>query len=194
MFSNTSFGRVVSRRKLLATSATALGMLAIAGTAGTASAHEFKVGDLELVHPWTRATPSGAKVAGGFVTIKNTGAASDRLIGGTVDFAEKVEVHEMSMDNGVMKMRQLESGLELPAGQETDLKPGGYHIMFTGLKRGLAEGETAKGTLVFEKAGSVDVEWAVESIGARKPANAMDMGQPGGNGAGMGEMKMEHKP
>lgn len=137
----------------------------------TAVAHEVKAGDLTLDHPWARATPNGAKVGGGFVVIRNGGAAPDRLLGGSVDFAGKVEIHEMAMEGDVMKMRPVEGGLEIPAGGEVALKPGSFHIMFMGLKAGLVEGETLKGTLVFEKAGPVEVEWSVEGIAASGAAH-----------------------
>lgn len=136
-----------------------------------ASAHEVKAGGLVLDHPWTRATPTGAKMAGGFVVIRNEGAEPDRLIGGSADFSAKVEIHEMSMEGDVMKMRELETGLDLPAGGEVVLKPGSYHVMFIGLKEPLKEGETRKGTLVFEKAGTVEVEWAVDAVGAKEPTH-----------------------
>lgn len=138
-------------------------------------AHEVKVGDLTLQHPWARATPPGAKVAGGFTVIVNAGAEADRLLGGSAPFADRVEVHEMAMENDVMRMRQLADGLEIPAGGTVELKPGSYHVMFMGLKEGLAEGERLKGTLVFEKAGTVEVEWAVESMSGKAAVDGHGM-------------------
>ena len=123
-------------------------------------------GDLSLEKPWSRATPSGAPVGAGYVTLKNAGAAADKLLSATApDIAGKVEIHEMSMDNGVMKMRAI-NGLEIPAGKSVELKPGGYHIMFMQLKQPLKAGDTIKGTLTFEKAGAVPVEYKVEAMGA----------------------------
>lgn len=127
-------------------------------------AHDYKVGDLSIDHPFSRATPKGATTGAGYMTIKNTGAEPDRLIGANVDFAEVVEVHEMSMTNNVMRMRRMRDGLEVPAGGNVELKPGGYHIMFIRLKEPLVEGDRHKATLVFERAGSVEVEFAVESM------------------------------
>ena len=124
-------------------------------------------GAMTLTMPWTRATPPGSKVAGGFLTIENKGPAEDRLIGGSVDAAGIFEVHEMAMDNGVMKMRALAKGLPIPAGGKVELKPGSYHVMFIDLKRQIAEGETLKGELVFEKAGKLPVEFKAMAIGAR---------------------------
>jgi periplasmic copper chaperone A len=139
-------------------------VLAFAATA--ASAHDYKAGSLEIKHPWSRATPKGATVAGGYMSIVNTGSAPDRLIGGSVEGAGKFEVHEMSMDGGVMKMRPLTKGLEIKPGQTVELKPGSYHVMFVGLKQPFEQGKRVKGTLEFETAGKVNVEYTVEAIGA----------------------------
>ena len=138
--------------------------------AGTAFANDYTAGPLRIEQPWTRATPAGAKVAGGYVIVTNTGTAPDRLLGGTSEIAGKVEIHEMAVNNGVMTMRGLPDGLEIKPGEKAELKPGGYHIMFMELKRQLKEGEKVKGTLTFEKAGPVAVEFAVQSVGARAPA------------------------
>jgi copper(I)-binding protein len=127
----------------------------------------FKVGALVIEAPWARATPGGAQVGGAYLKITNTGAEPDRLIGGSLPIAAAVEVHQMSMADGVMKMRKLEKGLEIKPGQTVELKPGGYHLMFTGLREGLKPGQPVKGTLQFEKAGSIEVEYRVEPIGAQ---------------------------
>jgi len=126
-----------------------------------ADAHDYKAGDLEIVHPVARATPPGAPVSGGYMTLRNTGGEADRLIGGSADFAGKVEIHEMAMDGDVMKMRQLENGLEIPPGGEVVLKPGGYHVMFMQMKEQLEPETSRKATLVFEKAGEVEVDFSV---------------------------------
>ena len=140
---------------------------AAATLAETAADTVYKVGRLVIEAPWTRATPGGAKVGGAYLKITNTGAEADRLVGGSLPIATAVEVHEMSMTDGVMKMRKLERGLEIKPGQTVELKPGGYHLMFTGLRQALQQGRLVKGTLQFEKAGSVEVEYRVEPIGAR---------------------------
>lgn len=141
--------------------------LAAAGTAMPAGAMApIKVGDLVINAPWTRATPGGAKVAGGYLTVTNTGKSPDRLVGGSFAQANRFEVHEMAMNNGVMTMRPVTGGLEIPPGGTVTLAPGGFHLMFMDLKQPLKEGETVKGTLTFEKAGSVDVTFDVRSIGA----------------------------
>lgn len=140
-----------------------------------AAAQQTKAGDLVIVQPWSRATPGGAKVAGGFLVIENKGAAADTLVGGATGVAAKVEVHEMAVTNGVMTMRELDKGLPIGAGQSVTLKPGGYHIMFTGLKQPLKEGDKVPVTLQFAKAGNVDVVFDVRGVGA-KDAGTKDAG------------------
>lgn len=146
-----------------------LTLVAAAALAGGAvaqtPAQQVKAGDLVIEAPWTRATPGGAKVGGGYVKITNTGKTADKLVGGSIPAAGTVEVHEMATVNNVMQMRRIE-GLEIKPGQSVELKPGGYHLMFMQLKEGLKAGETLKGTLVFEKAGTVSVEFFVAPIGA----------------------------
>jgi copper(I)-binding protein len=127
----------------------------------------IKHGTLTIEQPWSRATPGGAKVAGGFMRITNTGTEPERLVGGSFLLAARFQVHEMSESGGVMRMREVEKGLEIKPGATVELKPGGYHIMFLDLKEPLKEGQVVKGTLQFEKAGPVEVEYAVRSIGAQ---------------------------
>ena len=92
---------------------------------------EVKAGDLVITQAWSRATPSGAKIGGGYLTIENKGSAPDRLVGGSADIAGKVEVHEMAMNNGVMTMRPLDKGLAIDPGKTVKLAPGGYHLMMS---------------------------------------------------------------
>lgn len=125
-----------------------------------------KDGTIKITAPWTRATPAGAKVAGGFLSITNTGAAPDRLTGGTMAMAGKFEVHEMSMNDGVMKMRALDNGLEIKPGETIELKPGGYHLMFIDLKAAVKEGDKLEGTLVFERAGTIVLQFDATAMGA----------------------------
>src|SRR5262249_2376444 len=138
---------------------------AIALMTTAAAAHEFKVGSLEIGHPWARATPKGASVGAGYLKIPNKGSAPDRLVGGSSPVADRFEVHEMAMADGVMKMRPLPNGLEIKPGQTVELKPGGSHIMLLGLKQPLEAGKMVKGTLVFKKAGTVEIEYKGEPIG-----------------------------
>ncbi len=128
-------------------------------------AHEFKADDIDIVHPWSRATPAGAKVAAGYLKLVNKGTQPDRLIAVTGDIAGKAEIHQMSVgSDGVMTMRALVDGVEIPAGGEVELKPGSYHIMFMQLKEQPKAGVKFKGTLTFEKAGVVEVEFAVDAM------------------------------
>ena len=136
-----------------------------------AFAHDYKVGALEIAHPWTRATPRGATVAGGYLKITNKGTTADRLIGGTATFAGRFEIHEMRIADGVMQMRALPRGLELKPGETVELKPGSFHVMFMDLKGPLEKDQRVKGTLVFEKAGTVEIEYTVEALGG-PPASA----------------------
>ncbi|CAH1660943.1 Copper metallochaperone, bacterial analog of Cox17 protein [Hyphomicrobiales bacterium] len=144
-----------------------LAAIALALSSTVAFAHGFQVGPLKIGHPWSRATPAGAKVGGGYLSIENTGSAPDRLVSVSVPFAARAEIHEMAVKDGIMTMRPLEQGVAVPAGAKIEFKPGGYHIMFMELKQPLKQGELMKGTLTFEKAGSVDVEFKVDSIAAK---------------------------
>ena len=119
---------------------------------------------------WTRATPPGARVGGGFFTIDNKGPVADRLVSATSEVSNTVEIHEMAVIDGIMRMRALEKGLDIGAGARRELKPGSYHIMFIDLKRPLKAGETVKGELVFEKAGKMPVEYKVMPIGSTSGA------------------------
>ena len=145
-------------QEILATIAITM-MLAV-----SAFAHEYKLGALEIDHPHARATMPGAPVSGGYMVIRNTGSEADRLIAGSADFAGKVEIHEMKMEDDVMKMREVEGGLEIPAGGEVILKPGGYHVMFMKLGEQLEEGQKRKVTLTFEKAGTIELDFNVEVV------------------------------
>lgn len=140
-------------------------------------AADVKAGDLVITQAWSRATPGGAKVGGGYLTIENKGTTPDRLIGGSTDAAGEVQVHEMSMKNGVMTMRPVEGGLVVEPGKTVKLTPGGFHLMLLDLKGPLKQGEKLPVTLEFEKAGKVSVMFDVGSIGAMGPpgAGSMDM-------------------
>jgi periplasmic copper chaperone A len=137
-----------------------------------AFAEEFKGGDIVIEKAWSRATPKGSPVGVGYLVIHNRGATPDRLVGGSAEFASAVSIHEMSKDGGIMRMRELASGLEIPAHSDVVLSPGGYHIMFTGLKSPLNKGENVKAILTFEHAGTIAVELAVDAVGASGPGGA----------------------
>ena len=146
-----------------------LSLIAATLLASLAWAQDYKLGSLEISQPWTRATAPTAKAGGGFVTIANKGMTPDRLVAVRSTVSDKVEIHEMKMDGNVMRMRELDKGLEIPPGATVTLKPGGLHIMFMELKAPLAKDTKVPVTLVFEKAGSIDVELQVQPIGAQPP-------------------------
>ena len=141
----------------------------LAVLAAPAQAQEIKAGDLVITQPWSRATPGGAKIAGGFLTIENKGAAPDRLVSVAGDVAGRVEIHEMAINNGVMTMRPLDKGLAIEPGKTVKLAPGGYHLMLMDLKNPLKQGEKVPLELQFEKAGKVAVSLDVEGVGAQAP-------------------------
>ena len=147
--------------------------------AAPAGAEEVKAGDLVITQAWSRATPGGAKTGGGFLSIENKGSTADRLIGGSGDIADRIEVHEMSMNDGVMTMRALEKGLVIGPGKIVRLAPGGYHLMMFELKGPLKKGDQVPLTLEFERAGKVKLSFDVQGVGAPGPAGAgksgMDM-------------------
>jgi copper(I)-binding protein len=152
---------MISRRLTLAALAAAVAVPAIA--------QDYKLGTLEISRPWTRATPPTAQSGGGFLTITNKGTTPDRLVAARSGASDRVEIHEMRMDGNVMRMRELEKGLEIPAGATVMLKPGSYHIMFMGLKAPFAKDAKVQMTLVFEKAGSLDIALDVEALGSSAP-------------------------
>lgn len=125
--------------------------------------------------PWMRATAPGAKVAGGFMTIQNQGAAPDRLVGAASPVAERIEVHVHVHEGGVMKMQQVQ-GLDVPAKGQFVLKPGGAHLMFVNIKRQINQGEKIPVTLRFEMAGELKVDYAVGGLGAMGPGGAHSPG------------------
>jgi periplasmic copper chaperone A len=138
--------------------------------AAPAQAQEVKAGDLVISQAWSRATPGGAKIAGGYLTIENKGSMPDRLISGAGEVAGKVEIHEMAMNNGVMTMRSLDKGLPIEPGKTVKLAPGGYHLMLMDLKNPLKQGDKVPLTLKFEKAGEVKLALEVQGVGAQAPA------------------------
>jgi copper(I)-binding protein len=140
----------------------------------SATAQEYKAGDITIEKPWSRATPKGSSVAVGYFVVHNHGAAADKLTGGAADFAAGVTLHQMSSDNGVMQMRDLPDGLDVPPNGEVKLTPGGYHVMFTGLKRPLKKGENLQVTFTFAHAGNVLVTFEIGGVGAAAPDDSMN--------------------
>lgn len=136
-----------------------------------AQAGDAKAGDLVITEAWSRATPNGAKIAGGYLTIENRGAAADRLVGGSGEIVGKVEIHEMAMNDGVMTMRPLDKGLAIEPGKTVKLAPGGFHLMLMDLKGPFKQGDKVPLTLEFEKAGKVTLSLDVQGVGAQAPAH-----------------------
>ena len=151
---------------------------------------DAQVGDLVVTQAWSRATPAGAKVASGYLTIENKGTAPDRLLGGSSDAAAKVDVHEMATKDGVMTMRALEDGLAIAPGTTVKLTPGGYHLMLSDMKKPLKQGDTVTVTLTFEKAGKKDVTFSVLAIGAKGPDGSDSATDHGGMPMDHSKMKM----
>jgi copper(I)-binding protein len=136
----------------------------------SAPAGAQRVGDLRVDAPWVRATPPGAGVTGGFLTVRNSGTKGDRLLSVSSPAVARIEIHEMRHEDGVMRMRPLRDGLMIPAGATVELAPGGYHLMLFGPKRPFVEGEAVAATAYFEKAGNVEITFRVRGLGA-KPAS-----------------------
>lgn len=144
-------------------------LLALLACAGSAQAADYVSGNLRISQPWARATAPGAQAGGGFLKIDNKGPA-DRLIAATANVSNGVELHTMRMEGNVMRMAKLANGIELPAGQSVELKPGGLHVMFIDLRAPLKEGDKFPLRLKFEKAGEITVEMEIQGLGASAPA------------------------
>ncbi len=152
-----------------------------------ARAHEFSAKGVSVAHPWARATPKGAKVGAAYLEIKTDEKTADRLIGAKSSVAGKVEIHTHIHEGDVMKMRRID-GIDVKAGASHVLKPSGDHVMLMDLKQPLKEGDLLKITLIFEKAGEIDVDATVEPMGAKGPHGMSH--QPGHEG--MDHSKMDH--
>lgn len=143
-------------------------------------AADYHVGSIHITQPWARATPKGALTGAAYMTITNNGTTPDRVNCASSDASAKCQIHSMTMDNGVMKMRPVEGGLEIKPGETVTLKPSGFHVMLVGLKNPLEQGKMVEVTLQFEKAGMVKVEFPIAPIGAAAP------------GGPAGGMQMDH--
>ena len=174
--------------KKLVLASSAFLALALASTMPVQAA-DYDVGSIHITAPWARATPKGASSGAAYLTVTNKGGAPDRMSCVSSDVSSRCEIHTMTMDNGVMKMRPVEGGLEIKPGETVTLKPSSFHVMLTGLKEPLEQGKTAEATLQFEKAGTVKVDFPIMAIGAAAP------GAPAGGGNMMeghgGMMQME---
>lgn len=154
-------------------------LIALSLPAAAVLAHGYKAGALSIAHPWSRQTAPGQTVGGGFLVVTNAGAKDDRLVSVSSPAATQVQLHTMSMDGGVMRMREVTGGLVVPAHGKLELKPGGYHVMFIGLKAPFQLGARIPATLTFQRAGKVPVEFAVEPITSTGPSPAMEHGHAG---------------
>ncbi len=163
---------------LIETAGRLAGLVALALVPSAAMAGDVVAGPIVVHQPWARATPGGAEVGGGYLTVENKGSSPDRLMGGSFAASTAFTLHTMTMDGGVMRMRPT-GPLEIPPGRSVTLDPSGIHIMFEGLKRGLKQGEAIPGTLVFEHAGAVPVAFEVEGIGAKGPGPDAKAGHGG---------------
>ena len=162
---------------LAAAFALALAQLA----AAPARAKDYDIGSIHITQPWARATPKGASSGAAYMTITNTGNTPDRLSRVSSEASAECEIHSMTMEGGVMKMRPVEGGLEIKPGETVTLKPSSFHVMLVNLKHPLEQGQTVKVTLKFEHAGTIDVDYAIAAIGAPAP------GAPAGGGTMMQE-------
>jgi periplasmic copper chaperone A len=163
------------RRRAILAAAVAIGIAAVMLPIGRgACAKEFKTGSIAVEQPWARATPGGASVGAGYLTITNGADTPDRLVSVSADVAGRTEMHQMDMADGVMRMRPLPEGVEVPAHGAVALAPGATHLMLLDLKQPLKEGDRFAGTLTFEKAGSLDVTFEVRGLGAKATTGEHD--------------------
>jgi copper(I)-binding protein len=149
--------------------------------AAPTQAADYDAGSIHITQPWARATPKGASSGAAYMTITNNGKTPDRVSCISSDASAQCQIHNMTMENGVMKMRPVEGGLEIKSGETVMLKPSGVHVMLVNLKHPVEKGNLVKATLKFENAGTIDVECPVAAIGATAP----------GARASEGGMKME---
>jgi len=147
-------------------------MMALTTLTAPAMAHEYRVGDMEVMHPYAPPTPPGAPMAAGYLEIINHGDQDERLLGGKVNFAHELQLHETTVEDDVSRMRQITEGLVIPAGATVTFQPMGKHLMFVDLAEPLVDGDRQDATLFFEHAGELEVEFAIEHA----DAESMDHG------------------
>ena len=158
-----------ARKRFVYATAAALALIGAGLTTARAHASDYNVGSIHITQPWARATPKAASTGAAYLTVANGGAVPDRLSCVASEVSATCQIHSMSMDNGVMKMRPVEGGLEIPPGETITLKPSGLHLMLVDLKHALEPGKTVEATLRFEKAGTVKVDFPIAAIGASAP-------------------------
>jgi copper(I)-binding protein len=143
----------------------------LTATAAPVLAHDYAAGDIHIEHPWTRAVAATAPTAAGYMVIRNTGTTADRLVAAETPAAASVEPHETTMTDSIMRMRPIQGGIVIPPSGEIRLAPGGVHLMLVGPRGGFIQGAQLPLTLVFERAGRIEVQLAVEPPGARAGAH-----------------------
>jgi periplasmic copper chaperone A len=141
-----------------------------------AQAADYNVGSIHITDPWSRATPKGAAAGAAYMTVTNNGSAPDRVSCVSSEASAECQIHSMTMEDGIMKMRPVQGGLEIKPGETVMLKPGGFHMMLLNLKHPLDAGQTLKATLKFDHAGTVDVDFPIAGIGAPAPGGAANSG------------------
>jgi len=129
--------------------------------AGAVAAADYSVGSLRIAHPYARPTPPGATTGAVYLRIDNNGTANDRLVSASTPIAARAEIHDMKIDEGVMRMRSL-SAVEIKPGETVALKSGGMHVMLTDLKQPLKSGSKFPMRVVFAQAGATQIEVSVE--------------------------------
>ena len=140
----------------------------------SSNSHDYYFGKLTIDHPYIFETMPGAKVAAGYMIITNKGKKSDFLVGGETAFANKMEFHQMKMVDGIMRMKSLENGIEIPAGESVKLEPKGYHIMFMGINSKLIKNSKEKVLLNFKNTGKIIVEFNIESMDHKNNTEEMN--------------------
>lgn len=134
--------------------------------------------NVAVTQAWIRATPGGARVAGGYLVIENKGPVADKLLSASTAAARKIEIHEMAITDGVMTMRPVEGGLPIAAGSTVKFAPGGLHLMIVGLAAPLLRGDKVPVNLTFEKAGDIAVSFDVQAMGAPGPGPLSHVSDP----------------
>jgi len=149
-------------RKCLLAAIAALAGIALATGA---TAHDYKLGDLKIEHPWARASIGVAKAGAAYLVVINAGKETDRLVAAASPVAETVQIHTHLIEDGVAKMRRV-MAVEVEPGEPAVLQPGGLHVMLMGLKAPLVEGEVFPLTLTFERAGEIEIEVMINAPAA----------------------------
>jgi periplasmic copper chaperone A len=169
-------------------------MAVLLAATSTAFAQAGETSKVNVEQPWARATPAGATTGAVYMTLANKSDTADRLTAASSDVASKVQIHEMAVVNGIMKMRQLANGLAIPAGGSVTLKPGGYHVMLIALKKRLIAGQTLPLRLTFAKAGTISITVPIQAIGAAQGVQGSTGGMAGTHDnkpGAMGNMEMK---